>query len=369
MVTERRRSERMMLAIIALILVGFVLYVTRSVAVLVAIAAFLAILLYPAMVLLQRFLPRWLALVVVFAGIALLLTGVGLAFFAQGKSVADKAPEYAQRFNDLIQGLLVFARDDLGIQVAPSDLGTGDALSGAISFVASGLGSVMSMAAQGLLVLIMVLFMLIEAPMFKRKIGHLLDAESGERVSASMGTATSKVQRYLITKTLVSLTTGVLTYVICVIIGVDFPFVWGALAFQLNFIPYVGSIIAVIPPTLVGFLQTGDYTMGLAILLTLGSLQFSIGNLIEPRIMGRTLALSPLVVFISMLFWGFFWGAIGVILSVPLTAIIQIVCLHSENLRPVALLLGDGRDIDELEAELDLEPSAEAALPAEETEA
>ena len=190
----------------------------------------------------------------------------------------------------------------------------------------------------------MLVFMLIEAESFHDKLVAALGSGNRKRVDQSLTRATKKIQRYITVKTLVSLTTGLLTWFIASLIGLDFAFIWGAVAFQLNFIPYLGSIIAVFPPTIIALLQFDDLTPALITLFVLGGLQFSIGNIIEPRIMGRTLSLSPTVVFTSLLFWGWFWGPLGVVLSVPLTAVIKTLCQYTAPLRPLALILGDGTE-------------------------
>lgn len=343
MIRSRDRTTRLSLAVIAIILVGVVLYYTKAVAVLVALSAFLAILIQPAVNWLERHIPKWLALMVVFLGIGLLLTGIGLAFVTQARAVAAKAPEYSARFEEMLQGALEFA-SSLGIELTWNEVGTTEAITNAIGYVTSGIQSFLGFGAQTLVVLIMVIFMLLEANVFRLKIAVAFKADQRDKVTDSLDSATRKIQRYVVTKTLVSMMTGLITGLVTYAIGLDFPFIWGAIAFQLNFIPYLGSLIAVVPPTLIAFVQFPDPAIGAFTFFILGTVQFTIGNIIEPRIMGRNLALSPLVVFISMTFWGWFWGLTGIILSVPLTAVIKIVCEHIESLRPIAIMMGDHKD-------------------------
>lgn len=333
------KSRSWLLGVIALVAVGFALYVTRPVIVLVAVAMFLSILLAPVARMLNRVMPTALGLVVIFTGIGGVLTGLGVAVFVEFRDVGAKLPHYADRFEEMAQiGLDLAAQ--LGLDLTWDDIGTKDAIAEAFGFVTSGLESIFGVLFQLLLVLIMVTFMLLEAPTMKAKISKAFDAERRDKVIASLDSMTRKIQRYVVTKTVVSLITGLLTALITAAFGLDFPFVWGLIAFQLNFIPNLGSIIAVFPPTMVALLQFEQPTIAVVIFFTLGSLQFTIGNLIEPRIMGRTLELSPTIVFISMLFWGFFWGFWGVVLAVPLTAVAKIVCEHVNSLRPIAVLLG-----------------------------
>jgi predicted PurR-regulated permease PerM len=340
---QGRRTRLVFLAVIALIAIGFALYFTRPVAVLFAVAAFLAVLLQPVVRWLDRYLPGWLSLAVTCLGIAVALTGVGLALFVQVRSILEKTPEYAARFQTMLQGALDWVRS-LGFEITWQDIGTSDAVTSALGYATEGLQSIFSVATQALLVLIMVIFMLIEGHAFRDKMARIFEPTGGARVDASLSSATRKIQRYVVTKTLVSLVTGVITSLVTAALGVDFAFVWGAIAFQLNFIPYLGSIVAVFPPALVALVQFDTPEVAVITLLSLGAIQFTIGSIIEPGILGRSLALSPLMVFMSMMFWGFFWGLLGVVLSVPLTAVIKIICDHVDTLKPIAVFLGDGSD-------------------------
>ena len=129
------------------------------------------------------------------------------------------------------------------------------------------------------------------------------------------------------------------------VIGVDYPVLWGLLAFLLNYIPTLGSIIAAIPPVLLAMVQFG-WTWALVVAMVYLAINICIGSLLEPRLMGRRMGLSTLVVFLSMVFWGWVWGPIGMILSVPLTMLLKILLMHSDDLRWVGVLLGSGSPDD-----------------------
>jgi predicted PurR-regulated permease PerM len=147
------------------------------------------------------------------------------------------------------------------------------------------------------------------------------------------------VQRYLVIKTITSALTGVLVTIGCWIIGLDFAMLWGLLAFALNYIPTIGSIVAAVPPILLAFIQLGPVSALLVTVLNL-AVNFGVGNVMEPRMMGRGLGLSSLVVFLSLVFWGWIWGPMGMLLSVPLTVVVKIMFEYHEETRPVAVLLG-----------------------------
>lgn len=187
------------------------------------------------------------------------------------------------------------------------------------------------------LVLLITVFILLEANGFPVKIRTALDLPD-----LDLGRFTkiiSEVQRYLAMKTLISLATGLLLGGWVWILGLDFPIIWGLLAFLLNYVPNVGSILAAIPPLLLSIVQLGPQG---AVLVSGGYLAVNmlLGNVLEPNLMGRQLGLSPLVVMFSLVFWGWLWGPIGMLLSVPLTMIIRIMLENTDEYRWLAVLLG-----------------------------
>ena len=137
-----------------------------------------------------------------------------------------------------------------------------------------------------------------------------------------------------------SLANGLMVWIVLLFFGVDFAALFGLLAFFLNFIPNIGSVIASVLRVGFAFFQFGNFWTPFWILVVTDGLDMILGNILEPRIMGKGLGLSPLLVFFSLLFWGWLWGIPGMILSVPLTAVVKIVCQNVPALRPVAVLMG-----------------------------
>jgi predicted PurR-regulated permease PerM len=133
--------------------------------------------------------------------------------------------------------------------------------------------------------------------------------------------------------------TGVLSFVTLSIIGVDAPFFWAFLIFALNYIPTIGSLIATVFPALFAVLQFGEFTPGILVLIIVGAIQFVVGNLVEPKIMGNSLNISTLVVFLTLAIWGVIWGISGMLLSVPMTVIMIIIMSEIPGTRPLAILL------------------------------
>jgi predicted PurR-regulated permease PerM len=147
------------------------------------------------------------------------------------------------------------------------------------------------------------------------------------------------MKRYMVIKTLISLATGILIALWLHILGVDYPILWGFLAFLLNYIPNIGSLIAAIPAVILALIQLGP---GSSIMVIVGytAVNFIVGNIIEPRLMGRKLGLSTLVVFLSLIFWGALLGLVGAILSIPLTMTLKFAFESGESTKWIAVLLG-----------------------------
>lgn len=204
-------------------------------------------------------------------------------------------------------------------------------------------GSIISASTTTVIVLIITAFMLIEKRDFSIKVSHAFN--SPKRVSGVFTSITSRISKYLVLHTLISLATGISVWLVLSLIKIEFAATWGFITFVLNYIPTIGSIIASIPPILIALVQYAPETFWPAILtaLALLTIQMIFGNIIEPRLMGDHLNLSPVAVLISLLFWGWLWGPAGALLATPITAAIKIICDNIEPLRPIGVLLGSAR--------------------------
>ncbi|MET0067163.1 MAG: AI-2E family transporter [Candidatus Thiodiazotropha sp.] len=198
----------------------------------------------------------------------------------------------------------------------------------------SGLGNVLT---QAFLILITVVFMLVEANAFQSKLKA--NAESPERSLARVDAITSSIKRYMVIKTSTSLLTGVLVSASLALLGVDYPILWGMLAFLFNYVPNIGSIIAALPAVLLALIQLGPPMAAWTAVAYL-LINSVVGNVIEPRFMGKGLGLSPLIVFISLVFWGWILGPVGMFLSVPLTIAMKIVLDSNPDTRGYGAMLG-----------------------------
>ena len=203
----------------------------------------------------------------------------------------------------------------------------------AFGFAETLLKGLRSALTNAFLIGVTVIFILFEIPVIdEEKMGKDLTSPSNSRIIIN------KIQHYFGIKTMTSLVTGVAITIWLLIIGVDYPVLWGLVAFLLNFVPSIGSIIAAIPAVLLALLMNGS---SIAMLTVAGyvAVNITIGNVIEPRVMGQGLGLRMLVVFVSLVFWGWVLGPIGMLLAVPLTMTLKIMLKNYEQTRPFALLL------------------------------
>ncbi len=189
-------------------------------------------------------------------------------------------------------------------------------------------------------VLLYLVFLLLEEPIFPKKLQAMYpDKKKHKQVTDLVNKIDHSIGNYVALKTLTSLMTGFLSYFALLFIGIDAPLFWAFLIFVLNFIPTIGSLIATLFPTLFAVLQFGDLTPGFLVLAIVGAIQLIIGNLVEPRLMGNTLNISPLVVFLTLAMWGVIWGISGMLLSVPITVIMILIMSEFPGTKPFAILL------------------------------
>lgn len=204
--------------------------------------------------------------------------------------------------------------------------------------------TIVAMIGKISLVLIYVAFMLAEQGTFRNKIQEMFpDQNRRDSVMSILSHVQEDIQTYLWIKTLTSALTGIVSYFVLKAVGVDFAIFWAFTIFMLNFIPTIGSIIATLFPAMLALIQFDTFLPFMIVLIGVGSIQLVVGNMLEPKLMGNTLNVSPFVVMMSLTLWGSIWGIAGAFLSVPITVILLIIFAHFEKTRYIAVLLsGDG---------------------------
>ena len=328
----------------AVIVVIYGLQMAKVLLVPFLIAAFLALItVRPMLWLQQRRVPSFLAALMIVSAIMLLLAVVGAVV---GSSIAEftaKIPEYQAQLDAIVDGVFDFVSKHLNGDQSMENIGDMIDPGWAMGLVATILNSLKDVLTNAFLIIFTMIFMLLEVS----SVGTKVEAAFG-RSAESMDAPREFLQnlgRYLGIKTIVSIATGLCAFTLTWTIGLDFPLLWAMLAFLLNYVPTIGSIIAAVPAVLLALVQLGPGAAG-ATAIGFAGINVAFGNIIEPRLMGYGVGISPLVVFIGLVFWGFVFGPVGMLLSVPLTMTLKLALESDERTRWVAILLGSERDAE-----------------------
>jgi AI-2 transport protein TqsA len=339
-------GERVLLVAASAVILIAGLKAASAILVPIVLSALVAALCLPPMRWMQRRgVPDWATLPAMFA----LMIGVAVGFTALvGAEVADfkaNIGRYEETFQgewssqiDSVTALIgKWTDDDMTgpFEALRSWLGSGKV----IEVMGVVMGALTDVLSNTLFVLLTVIFIVGEAAGFPRKLGEAF-SESVTGVDESKR-AVRSIHDYVRVKTEISLATGLLAFFLCLAVGVESPVLWGVVAFALNYIPTIGSLVAAVPPLLLALALQGG-TEALIIAAGYFLINTVLGNVLEPKLLGRKLGLSALVVFLSLVFWGYVWGPVGMLLSVPLTMLAKILMEQSDDLRWLAILMGPG---------------------------
>lgn len=302
------------------------------------LSVFIAVLCFPAMHALQKKgVHEGLSLLLVI--LMVLIVGGALAMLV-GSSMEDfyrDLPEYQAKLTGLWSGLHTVIVG-YGITIPADYFNSNMDPKAAMNLATSILGGFGNVLADSFLILLTVIFILLEAGSFSKKVAGL----SAPHNESEFGRAfTSKLRTYMGIKTWMSLVTGLVVTLWLWLLGVDYPQLWGVMAFMLNYVPNIGSIIAAVPAVLLALVQLGSMT-ALLVVAGYAVINVVIGSIIEPRFLGKGLGLSTLVVFISLVFWGWVLGPVGMLLSVPLTVTVKLAIDSHEKSHWIGELLGSG---------------------------
>jgi AI-2 transport protein TqsA len=327
-VTEQR-LQTVCLLLLTTFAVALALYYLSAVMIPFVLAVFLTFAINPLVDWLTRGarLPRPLAILAVFALGLPLFPIVGSFILSSLSQLSQNADAYQAKITQLVaSGIALVPADRLGISVdSAKELLSRVPVGSMLVGVANALIEILSNA---ILVFVFVVFLLIgggRTPRASNPVWKEIE---------------SRIERYLVTKVTLSAVTGTLVGVILYVLGVDLALVFGFLAFLLNFIPSIGSIIATLLPLPILLVSPDVSWVTVALALGLpGTVQFVIGNVVEPTIMGDSLDLNPIVILIALIFWGVLWGIVGMLLATPITAVMKILLERYELTRPVARLM------------------------------
>jgi predicted PurR-regulated permease PerM len=342
------RTSEIFMSLAACVVIIAGLKASTTIVVPFLLSAFIAIISAPPMFWLQRKkVPPVLSVFIVVIGIfciGFLIAGL------VGQSVTDFSKDvglYTTKLKGQTAAVLAWL-GEMGIQLDGQALQDIFDPGAAMNLAATMLNSLGNVLTNGFLILMTVIFMLLEAASFPNKLRIIMDPSPKDQPPWEL--FLNDVKQYMAIKTWISLATGIIIAVWLTILGVDYPILWGVVAFALNYVPNIGSIIAAIPAVLLALIQLG---VGKALGAAAGYLVVNLvmGNAIEPRFMGRGLGLSTLVVFLSLIFWGWVLGPVGMLLSVPLTITAKIALDSREETRWLAVLLGPEKAVREVRSD------------------
>jgi AI-2 transport protein TqsA len=343
------RGARFLVIAAALVIIIYGINQAQSVVALFLVSVFLTLIGTPPVLWLEgKRVPTFLSVMIVMAGMIALLLMIGGVVGASLSSFSDALPLYLKRLDEQVLSLKAFlaSKNIVITDKVLLEYLNPRAVMGLTSGLIAGVSSTLS---NIVLILLTVTFILLEASSFPVKLRSALGHP--HQAFPQVTKFVNDIRRYMIIKTVISLIAGVIIGLWLYILGVDFPVLWGFLAFLLHYVPNLGQIMAAIPAALMALIQLGP---GPAALAAAGYLVvgFTLGNVVEPRLMGRKLGLSTLVVFLSLIFWGSLLGPIGVILCIPFTMTLKFALEISESTRWMAVLLGSEKPAEVIPPEL-----------------
>ena len=284
----------------------------------------------------KKRVPQGLAITIVLVLIIAVFVGFGELIGTSLSSFSEDAPKYGQNLREMGKTIFQFA-EDKGIKISTDEMTNLFDPSKVMVLTAGFLGQLGGFMGNTFTIFFLVLFLLMELDSFPVKAKAIVKGEKGSL--DFFNKIGDSIRHYLSIKTMTSLLTGTLIWISLAIIGVDYAIIWALIAFLLNYIPNIGSIIAAIPAVLFALVQLGFggviWTTGVFV-----AVNMIVGNVVEPKLMGKGMGLSTFIVFVSLVFWGFILGTVGMFLSVPLTMTIKIMLEQNPKTSWIAILLG-----------------------------
>ncbi|TFG94823.1 MAG: AI-2E family transporter [Calditrichales bacterium] len=343
-----------LLGVISVVLVGFVLIELQTIIIPLVVAAILSLIFDPMIAFFEkRRIPEAISILIVITISFLVFFVIGQLINLNVRAFVANSTQYEERFKMVIKGVLeVFSvasaqakSDGVGLSnTYPTISAIIDGLS-IKSIVTATLKSVSSIVSNIFLVMIYLLFLLVGRNSLVNKLDIAFDKSTAGKMRSIALAIKKQINKYVITKTLISLLTGGLVGITLWLFGLEFAFIWGLLTFMLNFIPNIGSFIATFFPLAFALVQFDSYLTVGWVAIVLFAIQFVIGSVLEPKIVGNSMDISPVVVLFSLIFWGYAWGIIGMILAVPFAVLLKIIFENISGLKPIGILMSSGSKI------------------------
>lgn len=351
MIYDDNKIQTVSLLILAVIAVGFILHLIKSFMVPFVLAVLISFLLVPAASFLdKKRIPYVLSNIIILSGFVIVLSLMFFIFYGAFISISSSIPFYMSKYRtllhtisnnistyvnfDILEKAKEFTITQLFEIISPSSM---------VNTINKSVGSIISVLSQMLLLFLFLFFIMSSRRVLVKKVYLFFHAKRSSTNShfIVLQKISTQIKTYLFLKTLISIGTGALFGLVALFMGLDFPIIWGFIGFSFNFIPTLGPIIASVPPAILAFLQFDNVLWALLTAIFMSAVQFISGNLVEPLILGNRLNLNILTILLSLLLWGFIWGIPGMLLSVPITAALNIVFKNIQKFNDLSEILSN----------------------------
>jgi predicted PurR-regulated permease PerM len=343
---EKLKSDNYLKVVAGMFLVALVYVILKemqSVMLPLIVAVIIAVIFEPFHRWLQtKRVPGFASIIIIIIIILIISNITSLFVFTSFTSFKEAIPRYQEKFTVMYASFAAWLESSeifkayFAKSINLSSLVTGERVGSIMEGILSG---VLGLFGNYVLIMIYVVFLLTEIGSVRDRVRLAFSKENSTRISLIIENIFTDIKKYLVGKTLINLTHAVLVYIILLLFGADFAIVWGFLTFFMAFIPNIGPFFATILPfaaVLIQFDSTGSAIVLLILLVVVG---FVMGNIVEPKIFGNTLNLSPFLILASLIFWGYLWGIMGMLLSVPILSMIKITLSKFDSTRPVSILM------------------------------
>lgn len=343
---QEKINNRYIKVVATVFLVGFTFYILKELQVILLpfiIALIISFLFEPFYEWLKNHkFPAWTAIIVIVL-VILILSNITSVFVVTSINIfKEDLPKYFSKIDGLGKSFTVFLTS-LGISDNTvkesfdlSKMFSGEKLSGMLTNVISSIAGIFT---DYILILIYVIFLLSEFGSIQKRILKAFSKEGARNIADTLHDIYIDVSKYIVGKTLINLTHALIITAIFMIFGLDFAIVWGLLTFFLTYIPNIGVLISTVLPFLTALTQYDNIVTPVILLIVMGVIGYIVGNLVEPKILGDRLNLSPILLIFSLVFWGYLWGVVGMLLSVPIMSMIKIILSKFETTRPISILM------------------------------
>ncbi len=331
---DKNKFFKLGVGVIVLFLLGVFLKLAASVLIPFALALLFSFAVSPALdFLVRRKVPKSVALVLILLLTFTVLYLIGIVFYTSGKSLAAEIPSYNEMVKSFLEGIERVVPDPR-LRVGLTDWVQSLNVGKAGTFLLAALGPFFSFMSQLLLVFVFMIFILAGRGRMARKLDQAFPPEQASTLGRAAVRIDCEIQRYLAVKTLTNLLIGVLVTAVLAVFGVRFAVVFGVLAFLFNYVPTLGAIVSIALPVVLAVFLEGSFNLKVwLVLVILAAVHAALHAVLERRLMGKELALSPLLVLFSLFFWAWLWGIPGMILAVPILAVMKIVFANVPALR------------------------------------